>query len=126
LPEDPSELIWLARRELKDENPEQALKLIHQILDTGAKNPEAQTLLAQAEAQFIKKFYAELSPKSVPQIIMSSDGLTQQVLGPREAFVLSRINGEWDLESILSICPFSEVDCLRMIKALLDAKVIGF
>jgi Domain of unknown function (DUF4388) len=126
LPENPSELIWLARRELKDENPEQALKLIHQILDTGAKNPEAQTLLAQAEAQFIKKFYTELTSKSVPQIIMSGEGLTQQVLGPREAFVLSRINGEWDLESILAICPFSEVDCLRMIKALIDAKVIGF
>jgi len=38
---------------------------------------------------------------------------------------LSRINGSWDIQSILSICPFREADCLRMIKRLIDRKVIG-
>ncbi|HEY7784757.1 MAG TPA: DUF4388 domain-containing protein [Pyrinomonadaceae bacterium] len=124
-PEDPSELLWLARRELKDENPAKALQLIQQVLEAEPKNEEAQALLVKAEEEFMQQLYKELPPKAVPQIIMSPEGLTQQQLGPQEAFVLSRINGEWDIESILSICPFREADSLRMIKTLVEAKVIG-
>jgi hypothetical protein len=40
--------------------------------------------------------------------------------------MLSRINGIWDIESILSICPFRDADSLRMIKGLRDKGVIGF
>jgi hypothetical protein len=40
--------------------------------------------------------------------------------------MLSRINGEWDIASILSICPFREADSLRMIKTLLDKGLIAF
>lgn len=126
LPEAPAELLWMARRELKDNNAAKALSLIHQILESEPKNAEAQELLGKAEEDFVKQMYKELSPQAVPQIVMSPDGLTEQQLGPQEAFVLSRINGEWDIESILSICPFREADSLRMIKKLLDAKIIGF
>ncbi|MGH9883484.1 MAG: DUF4388 domain-containing protein, partial [Pyrinomonadaceae bacterium] len=42
LPEDPAELLWLARRELKDENPEKALSILQQILTNGPDNEEAQ------------------------------------------------------------------------------------
>jgi hypothetical protein len=59
-------------------------------------------------------------------VIISDDSLTEQQLGPQEAFLLSRINGEWDVSSILSICPFREVDSLRMIKSLLDRGIINF
>jgi len=80
-----------------------------------------------AEEALIQQLYvAPLLPDGVPRIIMAEDGLTQQTLAPQEAFVLSRINNEWDVKSILSICPFREVDCLRMIKALLERKIISF
>jgi hypothetical protein len=62
----------------------------------------------------------------VPRILVSEDGLTDQQLAPQEAFLLSRINGEWDVKSILSICPFREVDSLRMIKGLMDRGIISF
>ena len=59
-------------------------------------------------------------------LLISESGLTDHQLGPQEAFVLSRINDEWDVKSILSICPFREVDSLQMIKTLLDRGIIGF
>jgi len=40
--------------------------------------------------------------------------------------VLSRINGVWDIQSILSICPFREADSLSLIKKLWDNGIIGF
>jgi hypothetical protein len=46
-------------------------------------------------------------------------------LDPQEAFVLSRINGEWDIAAIISVCPFREADSLRMIKRLIDDGVVG-
>ena len=70
--------------------------------------------------------YQDFSPAGVPKIVISTEDLGQKEIGPQEGFMLSRINGEWDLQSILSICPFREADSLRMIKNLLDKGIIGF
>ena len=71
-------------------------------------------------------YAAPLLPNAVPKLLMSEAGLTQQMLEPQVAFLLSRINGEWDVKSILSICPFKEVDSLRMIKTLIERQIISF
>jgi len=126
LPESASELLWLARRELKDEHTERALPIIHRVLQIEPKNEDAKELLNQAEQRFIQTVYRQLSPYSVPRIAMDAEKMVEQQLGPQEAFVLSRINGEWNIESILSICPFREADSLRMIKSLLDTGIIAF
>ena len=126
LPEPTSEILWLARRELKEGNADASLSLIHKVLEREPKNEEAQTLLAQAEDRFIKQIYSsQLAPHAVPKILVQSDSLTHEEISPQEGFVLSRINGEWDVQSILSICPFREADSLRMMKILLDKKIIG-
>jgi uncharacterized protein DUF4388 len=126
LPESPEELLWDARGELDLDNTERALSIIHGVLEQEPKNPEAQSLLAVAEEKFIKDVYAKVPPNAVPKVLVQPGGLETQQLGPQEGFVLSRINGEWDIQSILSICPFREADSLRMIKTLLDNGMIGF
>src|SRR6185295_12843920 len=101
---------------------------IQGVLEKEPNNSEARMLLAVAEDKLIKQLYAyPLLPDAVPRVLITEDGLTeQQQLGPQEAFLLSRMNGEWDLKSILSICPFREVDSLRMIRAMLDRGIIRF
>ena len=64
-------------------------------------------------------------PPAYPRLVLKPEELAKQEIGPQEGFVLSRINGEWDIESILSICPFREADSLRMIKSMLDDGIIG-
>ena len=126
LPESVPELLFNARRDLDDNNPEGALLLIQRVLQEDPKNLEGQNLLRTAEEKLIKLlFETELPPHAVPQLLVTPDDLTAQQLGPQEGFVLSRINGEWDIESILSICPFRDADCLRMIKKLLERGIIG-
>lgn len=116
-----------ARSQLRAGEVESALVMIHNILEKEPKNSEARDLLAVAERDLLKQMYtAPLLPIAVPRVIISEDSLTDQQLGPQEAFLLSRINGEWDVSSILSICPFREVDSLRMIKTLLDRGIINF
>lgn len=126
LPETVPDLLNLARSELKEKNPENALAIIHSALEREPKNAAAHRLREEAEKVFVAHVYANgLSPRSVAKILVTVDQLEHERLGPQEGFVLSRINGESDIESVLSVCPFREADCLRMIKKLIDSGIIG-
>jgi Domain of unknown function (DUF4388) len=125
LPEGITEMLWSAKLKL-DSDPDAALIIVQKILGEEPNNSEAQALLGPAEEKFIKWVYEkEIPPSSVPQLLVSPTELEDQQIGPQEGFVLSRINGEWDVQSILSICPFRDADCLRMIRTLLERGVIG-
>jgi hypothetical protein len=125
LPESVTEMVWSAERKL-EQDPEAALLIIQNALLQQPNNPEAQSLLPVAEEKFIKRVYETggLSPRSVPQLRVSPSDLTNEEIDPQEGFVLSRINGAWDIQSILSICPFREADCLRMIKKLVERGIV--
>lgn len=126
LPETVTEMVWSAERKL-DQDPDAALLLVQKALQEQPNNPEAQALLPAAEEKYVKHVYESggLSPKSVPKLLVSPAELTSMQIDPQEGFVLSRINGSWDVQSILSICPFREADCLRMIRKLMDRKIVG-
>lgn len=125
LPEGAAELLLLARVELDNSQAERALSIIHTVLRREPKNTAAENLLIEAERKFISEVYARIPPTGVPKILLKAEELAKKEIGPQEGFVLSRINGEWDIESILSICPFREADSLRMIKSMLDDGIIG-
>lgn len=126
LPESTSELLVLARTELEADRAEAAVSLIHTVLYREPHNASAQALLSEAERTLIEQIYLTMPPHGVPKVVIQPQDLAKKEISPQEGFVLSRINGEWDIESILSICPFREPDSLRMIKTLLDNGIIGF
>jgi uncharacterized protein DUF4388 len=125
LPESVTEMVWSAERKL-DDDPEAALLIVQKALQQQPNNPEAQALLPTAEEKYIKRVYetSGVGPKSVPQLRVSPSELTTEQIDPQEGFVLSRINGSWDIQSIISICPFREADCLRMIKKLMERGIV--
>lgn len=119
------ELLKLARAALKENNAEDALVIIHAALEQEAKNVEAHRLRDEAEKRFVRQVYQTgLSPRDVPQIALTAEHLEHKRLGPQEGFLLSRINGQSDIESILAVCPFREADSLRMVKKLLESGII--
>ena len=79
----------------------------------------------------IKRFYTQVlgftrfieEPK-VPYLTMDMGELTRQQFDPHEGFVISRVNGQWDVQSILKLCPMSEEDALLIFSRLIDRKVI--
>ena len=125
LPESVTEMVWSAERKLEND-PEAALDIVQKALQQQPNNPEAQALLPAAEEKFVKRVYESgaIGPKSVPHLRVSPSDLTTQQIDPQEGFVLSRINGSWDIQSILSICPFREADCLKMIKKLMERGIV--
>jgi hypothetical protein len=126
LPDAAADLLLLARSDLNNGESEKALSIIHTVLGRDPKNTAAHGLLAEAEKKFIDRVYSEISPSGVPKVLVQLEELANKEIGSQEGFVLSRINGVWDIQSILSICPFREADSLSLIKKLWDAGIIGF
>ena len=55
---------------------------------------------------------------------MPLEQLVSQNLSPQEMFLASRVNGCWDIQSILTISPLREVDALRALKKLREKGII--
>jgi uncharacterized protein DUF4388 len=126
LPDETADLLLLAREEITNSQAEKALSIIHTVLRREPNNSAAHNLLLEAENDFVEQVYAQIPATGVPTIVIQSAELAKKEIEPQEGFVLSRVNGEWDIQSILSICPFREADSLRMIKKLWDEGIIGF
>lgn len=62
----------------------------------------------------------------IPRLMVSLADLTKEKFDPREGFVLSRLNGEWDVQSILKICPMPEDEAMLIFSRLAERKVIEF
>lgn len=121
-----AELVELARAEMQDGSLENALAKIRSVLELEPNNSDAQRLRQEAEALSVRQVYQDgLPPSAVPKLLKTVEQLEGEHLDPQEAFVLSRINGEWDIAAIISVCPFREADSLRMIKKLIDDGVVG-
>lgn len=65
-----------------------------------------------------------VAPTAVPSLTRPMDELMSWSFTPNEAFILSRINGLWDVRSIAKISPFPEGEVLRVFEKLHDGGLI--
>ncbi|MEO8586507.1 MAG: DUF4388 domain-containing protein, partial [Acidobacteriota bacterium] len=68
----------------------------------------------------------KLPPGSIPVLSKPMEELMNFPFTPPEAFIVSRINGMWDVRSIARISPFPEADVTRVFHKLLKSGVITF
>ena len=121
----PAALVTHARERLAAGDPEQALELIRQALAGAPRDPAIRKLHDEAGEAFCKEAWARwLPPHGVPRVVPDLNQLAGQPLSPEEMFLVSRINGTWDLKSIIDISPLGELDALRLMKRLLDRGII--
>jgi hypothetical protein len=125
LPESVTEMIWSAQKKL-DSDPEAALLIVQKALQQQPNNAERTSLLVERKRSTSSTFTTTiLSPQAVPHLLVAPSDLSCSRSIRRKGLFLSSINGSWDIQSILSICPFREADCLRMIRDLLKRGIIG-
>jgi tetratricopeptide (TPR) repeat protein len=93
---------------------------------------DPQNKYARLFALKIKRILEDLQTVSdipldgVPRLKVTLMALASLDLDPQEGFVLSRVNGEWDVSSITKICPMGEQEVLIIFKRLLDQGLIEF
>ena len=81
-------------------------------------------LLATMEARQGEKRVRAIPRDKVPSLAVDFATLTKHNLDPHEGFVLSRVNGQWDVQSILKLCPMGEEEAMLIFARLLDRKLI--
>jgi len=92
-----------------------ALRHLRAARDLEPENPEAQQALLQAEKRIRDEMErAGVSLGSIPQVTATMEQLTSSQLSPQEGFMLTRINGSYDIQSILKITPMAQLDALML------------
>ncbi|HVO51150.1 MAG TPA: DUF4388 domain-containing protein [Thermoanaerobaculia bacterium] len=82
----------------------------------------ARALHAQAPAEP----RAKVPASAVPILTKPMEELMSFAFTPNEAFIVSRINGMWDVKSIARISPFPESEVMRVFAKLQTSGVISF
>ncbi len=82
-------------------------------------------LRAEAEALFVERTYRHaVPPDKVPVLKQAIETLSADLLSPHDFFLLSRIDGTWDVKSIIQVAPVREVEALRTLKRMRERGVI--
>ena len=82
-------------------------------------------LVQRAEERFIEKTYeSRLMPTALPQLARTTSDLLREKLSTEEYFIISRIDGTWDVRSIIAVAPLREVDAIRVLLRLKERGLI--
>ncbi len=116
-----SGLLDEARSLMRAGEAEAALKVIEEARPLCSHDADLLALNEEARAAFVHQAYRDgLRPEAVPSPAKPLESLTSEELTPEQMFLLTRINGSWDIRSIISISPFPEPDALLQLKRLKD------
>ena len=118
-------LLALAYQRLQEKRYEAALKAYEDVLALDRLNQNAKKgLIAAMEARQRERLVHVIPRDKVPSLAVDFATLTKQNLDPHEGFVLSRANGQWDVQSILKLCPMGEEEAMLIFARLLERKLI--
>jgi len=116
-----------AGRMMEEGKTEEALDALDRLYRSHPTNDSLRKLTAEAEAAFLDRTYRDDVPAhKIPVLKRPVDSLGSESLSPEEFFLLSRIDGLWDVKSIIQVAPLREVQALRTLKRMRDLGMIEF
>lgn len=118
-------LLSLAYQRLQEKRYDAAVQAYEEVLALDRLNQNAKKgLIAAMEARQREKTLKSVPLDKVPHLTVDLQALTRENFDSHEGFVLSRVNGQWDVQSILKLCPMAEEDALLIFARLLERNVI--
>lgn len=104
---------------------EQALLLLDELYEQFPGDDSLRRMTHEAEAAFVEKAYRHyLPPNRIPVLTKASDEIEAETLSPTEFFLLSRMDGVWNVRSIIQIAPLREADALLTLKRMRENGLI--
>ena len=110
----------------KSKKFDESYDLLENFLVSQPENEEAQTLFKLVRDSYLKALYTVCSPDAIPKLTTDFADLNEQIYSSKEGYLASRINGEWDVKSLMMISPLGELASLRILKRLYDGGMIKF
>ena len=105
---------------------EEAIAAFQEVLKLDPQNTWASEQIEKAELAQCQEYYGQTIPAGkIPYFLVSESTLTQYTLTHEEGFVASRINGTWDVKSIVMLSPLRELEILKVLDKLLKMELIA-
>lgn len=104
----------------------QAGNLCHFLIQKGLFVEEARNMLAACDEKTKVDWDKEIPLDGIPVLVGSLAHLSNQALSPQEGFLVSRLDGNYSVRSILKITPIPELDARRALKNMKDKGIIAF
>lgn len=112
-------LLTHAQDALKAGDFEKVLRMLKAAQNVDPTNAKVASALKGATASILNTLEGEgILGKKVPRLVKNFDEISQMNFTPNEGFMISRINGVWDIGSILKISPLREIDSLLIFRKL--------
>src|SRR5437588_642910 len=106
-------LIARAQQSLRGREYEKAQRLLKAAENLDPNHQRVRNAIKGAEAAILSDLRGQgLHDSKVPRVAKPLDEITQMNFTPNEGFMLSRINGQWDLGSLIKISPIREPDAM--------------
>ena len=119
------ELLSKAAERYVQKRYDSAMEAYEQVLAVDRLNQDAKKgLISVVEARTRARAVRNVHLDEIPMLLLGFKELTMQDLDAQEGFVVSRVNGQWDVRSILKLCPMTEDDALMIFARLLERGVI--
>jgi hypothetical protein len=120
-------MVTRAQGTLRTGDYEKALRLLKAAQNLDPDNAKVKAALKGAETVIASELKAAgIHDDRIPKLARTLDELSTMNFSPNEGFILSRINGMWDIGSLVKISPMRETDALLIFFKLHRDKVIEF
>jgi hypothetical protein len=118
-------LLALGYQRLQEKRYDAAMKAYEDVLALDRLNQNAKKgVISTMEARQRERQVRSVPRERVPSLAVDLATLTKHNLDPHEGFVLSRVNGQWDVQSILKLCPMGEDEAMLIFGRLLERGLI--
>jgi hypothetical protein len=107
-------------------NYKDAIMAFQEVLRLDPENAWASDQIDQAEKALCQEYYRSSIPASkIPYFLIPDSSLMRYNLNHQEGFIASRINGTWDVKSIVMLSPLREIEILQVLEKLLKLELIA-
>jgi hypothetical protein len=119
-------LLNAAQNALKQRDYEKTQRLLRAAQNLDPQHPNVRTAIKGAESVILAELRNQgVTESKVPRLIKGIDEITQMNFTPNEGFILSRINGTWDISSLVKISPIREPDAMLIFYKLYKDEIIA-
>jgi hypothetical protein len=120
-----ADLLARAYAQLQAHRYSEAAKTYEEVLAIDRINQNAKRgLLLVSEVSERARVATTVPLDKIPVLTRDLASMTGERFEPQEGFLLSRVNGEWSIKSILRLCPMTEDETLSIFARLIERGVI--
>ncbi len=115
-----------AQNALRVRDYEKTQRLLRAAQNLDPNHPKIRTAIKGAETVILGELRNQgLLENKVPKVSKPLEEITQMNFSPNEGFILSRINGTWDIGSLIKISPIRETDAMLIFHKLWKDGIIA-